>query len=211
MIIFSSPEKRKTLEGIVKDYSDLSGKSESATIEQALENALMPTDENSRYWISSLYNGGTLSDTYAKIFSGYAAGLNWQARWSNGRPLVEEFSRLLAMTFPFFSGDEHELHHLRSQVGTVYGLLPDENCSHSARECWLWYIKQLREDPQQVSLYDYTNLILRSWDWVGNHTATYRALVDLAKISASSLRDDSYTRSQLIYALKQVSAEQDKA
>ncbi|MBO5322571.1 MAG: hypothetical protein J6A88_00505 [Oscillospiraceae bacterium] len=211
MILFSSPQKRKTIEGIVKDLSTLSGRSESAVIEQALEQALMPTDANARHWIKSLYDGGSLSDAYANVFSGYAAGLNWQARWSNGRPLVEEFSRNLAMTFPRVTGEEHELNHLCSQVNTIYNILPDDIQTHSDRDCWRWYINQLREDPQQVSMFDFTSLILLSWDWVGNHTATYRALVDVCRISAPSFCSDSYSRVQFIHVIKQLSAEWSKS
>lgn len=207
MVIFSSLSKRRVLEGIIKDLSGLSGRSESAIIEQSIEQALMPTDENARYWITSLYNGGSLADAYVNVFSGYAAGINWQARWSNGRPLVEEFCRNLAMSFPTVTGEECELFHLRSQANTLHCILPENDETHNDRECWQWYIDQFRDNPQQVSLYDFACLILRSWDSVGNHTATYRALVDLARISAPSLRNDCYTRSQLIHALNQVCTE----
>ena len=211
MIIFSSPTKRKTIEGIVKDLSALSGRSESAIIEQSLENALMPTDANARYWIAALYDGGTLSNAYANVFSGYAAGLNWQARWSNGRPLVEEFSRNLAMTFPTICREECELYHLRSQIDTIYNIIPDDTRTHNDRDCWQWYITQLYDNPQQISLFELTALILRSWDYVGNHTATYRALVDVCRISASSFYDDSHARIQLIKVIKQLSSEWSKS
>ena len=65
MIIFSSHKRRKTIEGIIKDQAALSGKSESAIIEHALMQVLMPEDQNVQYWIADLYDGGYLSTTYA--------------------------------------------------------------------------------------------------------------------------------------------------
>lgn len=211
MILFSSLPKRKTIEGLVKDFSAESGRSESAVIEQSLEQALMPADANARYWITSLYNGGSLSDAYINVFSGYAAGLNWQSRWSNGRPLVEEFSRNLAMTFPVVTGKEDEIYHLRSQINTIFELLP--NCPDNQEEkvCWNWYIDQMRDNPKQVSLFDFTSLILRSWNWVGNHTATYRALVDVCKIARPNFCNDSRSRLQFVHIIRQLSTEWDKS
>lgn len=207
MIIFSSHKRRKTIEGIIKDQAALSGKSESAIIEHALMQVLMPEDQNVQYWIADLYDGGYLSTTYANVFSCFAAGLNWQARWSNGRPLVDEFCKNLATTFPKISGNETELNHLISQLNTIYNLHSDIPHAQEVKHYWSCYIKQLQEAPDQISLLDLVSLILQSWEWIGNHTATYRALADLAKISAPHFHDDSSSRYRFISTIRQVSSE----
>lgn len=210
MIVFSSTQNRKVIEGIVKDQSCFSGRSESAIIEQAIIQSLMPSNNNAQYWIKILYDGGTLSEAYKNVFSSYAAGLNWKAQWANGYILVEQFSRLLAMTFPKTNGTEEELYHLRSQMKAICEVLHRDGGDASDNEQVAFYVEQLNNLPQHISLLDISTLLLRNWDKLGSYSVTYRALTDIASISASQLLDDCSSRIQFIITLKKISDEWEK-
>lgn len=204
MIVFSSEEKRKLLEGIIKDQAADTGASESAIIEQALESQFVPANENAAFWIARLYNGGTLAEAYTNVFAFLAAGVWWDAKYPNGKPLVTEFCRVLAMDFPALTGEERELHHLLSQLDTIQEMLPDEGATSDKAFCQNC-IYQLQNAPDAVYLIDLSSLILRNWEVLGNHTRTYRALADLARLSAPRLRNTPRTRRQYIAALDAVS------
>lgn len=204
MIVFSSEATRKLLEGMIKDQSADTGASESAIIEQALAQALLPENENAVFWIERLYNGGTLAEAYYNVFAFLAAGAWWDAKYPNGKPLVSEFCKVLAMEFPTLSGEEREIHHLLSQLDSIYEMLPDGGHTSDKALCKIC-IDQLKNDPESVYLIDMSSMILRNWETLGNHTRTYRALADLARLSAPRLRDTSRTRRQFIAALDTVS------
>jgi len=204
MIVFSSDGKRKLLEGIIKDQAADTGASESAIIEQALESQFLPANENAAFWIDRLYNGGTLAEAYTNVFAFLAAGAWWDAKYPNGKPLVTEFCKVLAMDFPSLTGEERELHHLLSQLDTIQEMLPDEGATSDKAFCQ-HCIYQLQNDPEAVYLIDLSSMILRNWELLGNHTRTYRALADLARLSAPRLRNTPRTRRQFISALDMVS------
>ena len=204
MIVFSSEVKRKVLEGIIKDQASQTGSSESAIIEQTLTKKLLPSNENALFWVERLYNGGTLAEAYTSVFAYLAAGPMWEAKHDNGRPLVAEFARLVAMDFPILTGGESELHHLLSQLTSIYELLPEGGSMDDKNLCKIC-IQQLQNDPQAFYLIDLTSLILRNWDNLKNYTHTYRALVDLARLSAPRLRDVPRSRTQFTAALDEVS------
>lgn len=204
MIVFSSDGKRKLLEGIIKDQAADTGASESAIIEQALEQQFLPKNENAAFWVDRLYNGGTLAEAYYNVFAFFAAGVWWDAKNPNGKPLVAEFHKVLAMDFPTLTGQEQELHHLLTQLDTICQLLPDGDATSDKNFC-ASCIDQLQTNPEAVYLIDLSSLILRNWELLGNHTRTYRALADLARLSAPRLRNTPRTRRQYIAALDEVS------
>lgn len=204
MIVFSSEAKRKLLEGIIKDQAADTGTSESAIIEQALEKQLLPKNENAAFWVERLYNGGTLAEAYTSVFAFLAAGAWWDAKYPNGKPLVTEFCRVLAMDFPALAGEERELHHLLSQLDTIQEMLPDEGATSDKAFC-KHCISQLQSGPEAVYLIDLSSMILRNWELLGNHTRTYRALADLAQLSTPRLRNTPRVRRQFIAALDMVS------
>ena len=207
MMIFSSHENRRVIEGIVRDHANLSGQTESSVIEHALIQSLLPADKNAQYWVTLLYNGESLAKAYANVFECFSAGLDWQARWQNGKPLVEEFSRALAMTFPMLIGQEKEIHHFETQLRTIYSFLNKEDQFFYDKIYIDDCLEKLKEDAQQVSVFEVVNILLRNWQVLSNNTIAYRALKDLAMMSASNFRDDFYTRSQFVKVLKQVTDE----
>lgn len=206
MIVFSSENKRRLIEGVVKDLSADTGKSESSIIEQALENQILPKDDNARYWLSLLYTGGTLADAYAQVFAFFSAGTLWEASNSNGKPLVFEFCRLLSMVSPAITGKEKELQHLLSQIESICDMLPAGQASSDIALCKRC-IDQIVTAPDDLYLMDIAGIILRNWSIVGNHTRTYRALCDIVHISAPYLPDTPHTRRQFLIALTTVSAD----
>lgn len=207
MIVFSNIQTRQVVEGVIKDNAAVSGSTESATIEQALIAAFLPKNESARWWVQRLYTAeGTLSEAYTSAFCHLAAGIDWHAAADNGRPLVQAFTNTLSMAWPTLSGNEKDLHHLHTQLDSICAMLPDSGtASGGDKELCRICLQQLREDPTDLYLTDLTGIILRSWDVLGNHTRTYRALADIARLSAPALVDNPNTRIKYLSALRTVS------
>lgn len=204
MIIFSSIEMRTTIENVVKCLALAERKSESAIIEQALTSALLSQNINAQYWIAELVSeGGCLWQAYLRVFCFLAAGLDWNAAEANGLPLVSAFHSTLSMHWPTLTGDETEIHHLIQQIESLRSMLPADDSDRNLADIML---HQLRDIPGEFYCIDLTGLILRHPDLYANHTRTYRALADIARLSAPTLYDTPITRAKYISTLRNVSA-----
>ena len=206
MIIFSSEKRRKVLENAIKDRAAVANCTESAVIDQALSSYLLPQNQDAAMWVELLYDGDTLSESYARAFSYLASGTMWGAKHTNGQPLVTCFCRLIGPDFYRFQGDENLLSHFISQLESIAELLPETSLLSDKK--WLEHqIKQLRKDPQDVDAQELIYLIHRQFEHLKDNTRTYRALADLARIAGPSMRDTAQHRTAYIDALKSVSAE----
>lgn len=207
MINFSSLEARKTIEGTIKDLASVSGASESALIEHALCATYLPKDRNALWWVQNLYTSdapGALADAYTGAFCYMAAGVDWAAAAPNGYPLVDAFRRVLSQQWPDLTGNEREIPHLITQLDSIANMLPDKAAPNDKDLCQTC-LQQLRERPYDFLILDIPNIIVRNWDILGNHTRTYRALADIARLAGDHLINSPGTRNMFVVALKTVS------
>lgn len=207
MINFSSLEARKTIEGTIKDLASVSGASESALVEQALCATYLPTNQNALWWVQALYESdapGALSAAYTGAFTYLAAGVDWAAAAPNGYPLVDAFRRVLNQRWPDLTGEEREIHHLITQLDSIANMLPDKDTPNDKALC-MTCLQQLRERPYDFLILDIPNIITRNWNILGNHTRTYRALADIARLAGDHLINSPGTRNMFVRALKTVS------
>ena len=199
---FSSEKNRAILEGNIKDRATLERSNDSAIIEKALFSALFPQESNAAYFASSIYDGTPLALAYANAFGYLAAGLGWDAAYPNGKPLVEAFAKVILKEWPTLTGAEQEIHHLYQQLTSIVEMIPTDR---SDKKLCATIIDELHSFPDNVYLTEILGVILRNWDMLGNHTRTYRALTDVARLAAPRFQDTALHRVQFIDALKVVS------
>lgn len=206
MIIFSSENRRKVLENAIKDRAAVANCTESAVIDQALSSFLLPQNQDAAMWVELLYDGDTLSESYARAFSYLASGTMWGVKQANSQSLLTCFCRIIGPDFYRFQGDEQLLPHFISQLESISEFLPEN--SFPGDKKWLDYqIIQLRKDPQEVDAQELIYLIHRQFEHLKNYPRTYRALADLARIAGHTMRDTAQHRTAYIDALKIASAE----
>jgi|GEM_PF-2190734 len=201
MIVFSSETSKRIIEAAVTDYAALDNRSGSAIIEQKLLESFLPQQEDAQRYVKHLYSGASdVQDIIVSVSQSYAAGVSWQARWGNGKPLVEFALEMCLQSASRINLKDELIHHLMNSFDSLLRILKCEEQEHSGdlleRENLalsvkfgdeLYQLLDKEKTPPPTS--SYVNFLIDVWDYVGNSTHTYRVLSDLIAISSKWYED----------------------
>ena len=202
-IVYSDERAMRICEGLIKDRSLAQKTSESAIIEDAILNTLLPKHRDAAAWVTLMYDGETLADAYSRAFCALASTSYPRA---NSKPLIEEFRHLVSLSNYRFSGIEKSFEHLVKQLTYMLKDLPQSNPWHDY-QLLERYIQHIKDDPMDVTALDITALILRNHDVYSNSAEAFRALTDIASMAATALCDTPSLRIAIIDVLSKISAE----
>lgn len=174
-LIFSGENERAVIEGLVKDEAVCNKRSESATIEDALLDALLPEHKDAASWVCNLYLGGSLCNAYASTFAFLSAGNDWAAREPNGHPLVKCFYDLLTKNESDISIAEHSKQRIQLYWKAILELVCKNN--HVEAQCG----ENLLTAGSLEEILDVVHYILTNWMYLSNYTYTYRILSAIAR------------------------------
>lgn len=208
--------KASLINNLVKDRATIENRSESAIIEQAILDSFLPENATARDIVSTyLYSeDNPIGNTLAAIFSYNAAGLNWKSVNDNLIPLVQFAKTQLIYSSTHLNGDEPELYHCISQIETIIDMLENlaeekpemkKSILHEAEYTKL-LLKDLRECPDHVKLFNFYQILLNNWEYFKSSTITYRLLMDLSLLE-KEWRNSTEIRVELLQIINDISME----
>lgn len=204
----------------LRDIAAKTGQPEGTIIEDLLFSAILPDHGTAAFYVRELLQYSDEPEALGRAFHrfmafGAAGGSDWSARFANGRQMVELLREIMFIYTSPINGQEPQWRHLAEQWGSIVELLDyqpaktdNEKYAHElnvrfANELY----RQIKTDTSRESalVTDCVVFILRHWDVLGNHSRTYRALVDL--VDLAQIRNTTNGRIAYIKTLSLISAE----
>ena len=208
--------KANLIDNLLKDKAEIEHRSKSSVAEQIILDSFLPQNDTARFIVSTYLfdDDNPIGNTLFAIFSYNAAGINWKSVNDNLIPLVQFAKKQLVYRSTPLIGDEPELYHCISQIETIADMLetladkmPElkSNILHEA-EYTRALLKDLRERPNHVKLFNFYQILLNNWEYFKDSTMTYRLLMDLA-ILEKGWCNYAETRMELLNIINDISKE----
>ena len=214
--VVSNGLTEKVIRAGLDDLADLNRSSMSGEIERILIETLLTTDPSVRGIMADVYAGQrTVRGVLASEFSDASAHIGWE-RYGGPevmQPLVEFVSRLsvssmVDMATPDGMGGQ-VVYHAHSCWESVVNMLK-RNIENEQGERDLGValdadeaeqrLSRLVPDGKPIDASGFYSIVLRNWGLLGGYDYTYRALMDLVRMS-NPLREDARARYDLKEAL----------
>lgn len=214
MLVFSNTETRDIIKKIVADESYIEHRSESTLLEVHILNDLLPKERSAAMWIRLLYsNDWDIQRVLNACFGYLAAGINWKAKYSNARKVVEYAKYWNTIANSALDPNATEIYHFLSQfdsmVYKIESLIEAAEDKYRAKKDADW-IKELyriaKEEPENLNLCQVYQFILEHWNSLGDWSITYRMLSDMAMLQ-NNWHNTAEARYELLQVLREVSAE----
>ena len=157
---------------------------------------------------------GGVQKTLEAIFAHNAAGLNWNSKYDNFKPLVD-YCLNFGMVSATYKGKGTVLPHYYSQLRDVVDRI--ENCTASCIETydrkrfesiaeWAKTLqKTAEEDPAKIVIREHFELVRDCWDMLGDWSITYRYLMDL--VTMGEFQESTIARNDLYDIISEISKE----
>ena len=185
---FSTPERKRLITELVDVRAADQGISRSELIEKALVERLVPKHPHAEFLTEMLFKSTSLMYGYQRAFEYYEGGINFEARALGGKPLVEEFHKLLLRNptcTPIF-GHVEELKILHLELDSI-ARYTSERSNHQSF-ILSDMVFQSKRNPERLMLANIVGQMLLWWTYLENKTGTYRVLTAMAGISAEWVR-----------------------
>lgn len=218
MFYYSSEYTKKFIETRIEDLANKTQRSSSFIIENILMDGLLPKNEEAKAIIRfNLYpddEQGGVQKTLDAVFFKNSAGINWDSRHSNFKPLVEYCIYYSSATATSKS-NENLVPYLLSQLKSIVERI--ENCRDACNETYdrkmyslqlelaeLLY-KNAEENPKEIVFRDHFQLVYDCWDMLDDWSITYRYLGYLARMC--DFQENTNARNKLYDIISEISEE----
>ena len=214
----SSEYVKDFIESRIEDIAVKTQRSSSFIIENLLLDGLLPDNEEAksiiRYHLYPDGERGGVQKTLEAIFAHNAAGLNWNSKYDNFKPLVD-YCLNFGMVSATYKGKGTVLPHFYSQLRDVVDRI--ENCTASCIETydrkrfesiaeWAKTLqKTAEEDPAKIVIREHFELVRDCWDMLGDWSITYRYLMDL--VTMGEFQESTIARNDLYDIISEISKE----
>lgn len=214
----SSEFVKQFIESRIGDLAIQKDRSSSYIIEELLLNGLLPKNEEAKHLIQNyLYSekgADGVKRTLSTAFQINSAGVNWNSRHSNFKPIVDYCLKFGASSATC-NNTKDQLNHFYSNLKMVVERI--ENCTQSCIEPYdrdmyesktEWakdLLKKAEENPKSIVIREHFELVRDCWDMLSAWSMTYRYLADLAKMG--KFQEDAVARNELYEVIDKVSKE----
>lgn len=218
MFYYSSEYVKKFIESRIEDIAIKEQRSSSYIIENILLDRLLPKNNDAR-WIVQTYlypddERGGVQKTLEALFSQNSAGINWNSKHDNFKPLVE-YCLLYTGSSSRMANGKPELHHFINQLESIVDRI--EECT---KVCIEKYDRQMfeqqaalakilletaKKSPEDIMFNQHFQLVLDCWDMLKDWSITYRYLADL--VAMYEWTENTNARNALYDIIDTISAE----
>lgn len=179
---FEPIDTQKAKTGILEDIAKIEGKTPKKVCEEVLTATLLTENQHIRCFIERMYRtDGGIIDVLDVTFNWYAAGLDLQARYSNGKPLVKYLNEVLDSVELKINLSSEDRHHFINCWDNVCEKLAISGNSDASKRA-----QSLISGETQIVIKAYIDIVLDNWACLGNYTYTFRALSDLMSMASKS-------------------------
>lgn len=218
MFYYSSEYAKKFIESRIEDVAIKTQRSSSFIIENILMDGLLPKNEEAKSIIrNNLYSDdeqGGVKRTLDAVFSDNAAGINWNSKHSNFKPLVEYCIYYSSATSTYKGNDGH-IHYLLSQLRDIADRIDnsanaciepfDRKMYLSQSEMAKLLLEIAEENPKEIVFRNHFQLVYDCWDMLDDWSITYRYLCCLAVMC--DFQENTNARNKLYDIISEISEE----
>ena len=179
LISYSDPFRRDLCEGILADISAYKGISQSRVCENSIIHQNISTHEDVLIWVKDLYRQDEFRRSLTSLLSGlceeYSAGINWNAAYANGLPLIKFILKIINNTSNFVCSTDDYINSKLDSIETKIRL-SDNNSSDAI------VIHNMIGKPfDKKQIISMISVLMDNWETLGNWQIPYRLLTVLLR------------------------------
>lgn len=203
-IIFSCVENLNLINSLIHDESVCTRKKSSEILEKRLFDSFLSKNDQIRFWILNLYQGGSSDDILSSVFEYNSDGINWKSKGLPVLPFIE-FAINEQRYIGKYEVDKEPMEHLLDCLDSIRELLKklkkdnfdiESSLKFSgALETLNYFIDVLngKYGDEKIPFGLIYHFFKDYWDDLKDSTHTFRALRDLAAMQ-KGWRDSETSR-----------------
>lgn len=213
-LLFSCVENLNLINSFIHDESVCTRKKSSEILEKRLFDSFLSKNDQIRFWILNLYQGGSSGDILSSVFEYNSSGIKWK---SQGLPLLPfiEYAINEQKFIGKYEVDKEPMKHLLDSLNSIRELLKKLKSDNidiesslkfsGALETLNYFIDVLngKYGVEKVPFKLIYHFFKDYWDDLKDSTHTFRALSDLAAMQ-KGWRDTEESRYFLKCCLNQL-------
>lgn len=213
-LFFSCVENLNLINALIHDESVCTRKKSSEILEKRLFDSFLSKNDQIRFWILNLYQGGSSGDILSSVFEYNSSGIKWK---SQGPPLLPfiEYAINEQKFIGKYEVDKEPMEHLLYSLNSIRELLKKLKSDNldiesslkfsGALETLNYFIDQLngKYGDEKIPFGLIYHFFKDYWDDLKDSTHTFRALSDLAAMQ-KRWRDTQESRYFLKCCLNQL-------
>lgn len=190
-LIFSCVENLNLINSFIHDESVCTRKKSSEILEKRLFDSFLSKNDQIRFWILNLYQGGSSGDILSSVFEYNSSGIKWK---SQGLPLLPfiEYAINEQKYIGRYEVDKEPMEHLLYSLNSIRELLKKLKSDNldiesslkfsGALETLNYFIDVLngKYGDEKIPFGLIYHFFKDYWDGLKDSTHTFRALSDLA-------------------------------
>ena len=190
-LLFSCVENLNLINSFIHDESFCTRKKSSEILEKRLFDSFLSKNDQIRFWILNLYQGGSSGDILSSVFEYNSSGIKWK---SQGPPLLPfiEYAINEQKFIGKYEVDKEPMEHLLYSLNSIRELLKKLKSDNldiesslkfsGALETLNYFIDQLngKYGDEKIPFGLIYHFFKDYWDDLKDSTHTFRALSDLA-------------------------------
>lgn len=190
-LIFSCVENLNLINSLIHDESVCTRKKSSEILEKRLFDSFLSKNDQIRFWILNLYQGGSSGDILSSVFEYNSSGIKWK---SQGLPLLPfiEYAINEQKYIGKYEVDKEPMEHLLYSLNSIRELLKKLKSDNldiesslkfsGALETLSYFIDVLngKYGDEKIPFGLIYHFFKDYWDDLKDSTHTFRALSDLA-------------------------------
>lgn len=190
-LIFSCVENLNLINSFIHDESVCTRKKSSEILEKRLFDSFLSKNDQIRFWILNLYQGGSSGDILSSVFEYNSDGINWKSKGLPVLPFIE-FAINEQRYIGKYEVDKEPMEHLLYSLNSIRELLKKLKSDNldiesslkfsGALETLSYFIDVLngKYGDEKIPFGLIYHFFKDYWDDLKDSTHTFRALSDLA-------------------------------
>ena len=203
-LLFSCVENLNLINSFIHDESVCTRKKSSEILEKRLFDSFLSKNDQIRFWILNLYQGGSSGDILSSVFGYNSDGINWKSKGLPVLPFIE-FAINEQKYIGKYEVDKEPMEHLLYSLNSIRELLKKLKSDNldiesslkfsGALETLNYFIDQLngKYGDEKIPFGLIYHFFKDYWDDLKDSTHTFRALRDLAAMQ-KGWRDSETSR-----------------
>ena len=219
-LFFSCVENLNLINSLIHDESVCTRKKSSEILEKRLFDSFLSKNDQIRFWILNLYQGGSSGDILSSVFDYNSSGIKWK---SQGLPLLPfiEYAINEQKYIGRYEVDKEPMEHLLYSLNSIRELLKKLKSDNldiesslkfsGALETLNYFIDQLngKYGDEKIPFGLIYHFFKDYWDDLKDSTHTFRALRDLATMQKGwrNSKESRYALTKCLHDLEEYMSE----
>ena len=200
---FDEDRLRKLVKGLAADEAYAQNTSDSRVIiDRFLGSHNFPANKDARYFIENLYIGAGIKQTLEDFFSFNAAGVGWQPRYANAKPIIQ-FAHDIALRWHVeVDCETTTISNVVTNLEEITNLIKTEaeESPEAKKQKLLSEVKigenlcALLQSETRLSYAMVLSYVLNNWEIANTSTSTFRLFVALTRTSLNWQDQDTQSK-----------------